>query len=131
MRADTNRGEFLDIDQNAMLTSLMEAYFSNIWTFVYTYTCNYHTADDLTQEVFVRALIHLDDFRNESSHKTWLFTIARNVCRDNAKSAFTRRVVPFDNPWFEASFTAPQGVSYEDDMCAPFYRTNYGEKYLN
>jgi len=82
----------------------------------------------------VRALIHLDDFRNESSHKTWLFTIARNVCRDNAKSAFTRRVVPFDNPWFEASFTAPQGVSYEDaktTLCAPFYRTNYGEKYLN
>lgn len=38
-------------------------------------------ADDATQEVFVSALRSLDSFRGDSSLKTWLFSIAINLCR--------------------------------------------------
>lgn len=37
-------------------------------------------ADDLAQEVFLRAYRGLSAFRGESSVATWLFRIARNVC---------------------------------------------------
>ncbi len=39
-------------------------------------------ADDLTQEVYLRAHTAMDRFRGESSVRTWLLAIARNVCAD-------------------------------------------------
>ena len=38
-------------------------------------------ADDATQEVFLSALRALESFRGHASFKTWLFSIAINVCR--------------------------------------------------
>jgi RNA polymerase sigma-70 factor, ECF subfamily len=58
------------------------------------HTKDHYAADDLTQEVFARAFTGLEGFRHESSHKTWLYRIARNLCRDYARSAFVRRVIP-------------------------------------
>lgn len=39
-------------------------------------------ADDLTQEVFLRALRALPAFRADSSARTWLLVIARRTCAD-------------------------------------------------
>jgi RNA polymerase sigma-70 factor (ECF subfamily) len=40
------------------------------------------TADDLTQETYLRALGALPRFRGDSSARTWLLAIARNVAAD-------------------------------------------------
>lgn len=42
-------------------------------------------ADDLTQEVYLRALPSLERFRGESSARTWLLQIARHVCADHVR----------------------------------------------
>jgi RNA polymerase sigma-70 factor (ECF subfamily) len=42
--------------------------------------------DEVVQDTFVRAFASLDGFRGESSLKTWLFTIARNLVRDRSRS---------------------------------------------
>ena len=42
-------------------------------------------ADDLTQEVYLRALPALAAFRGESSARTWLLQIARYVCADHVR----------------------------------------------
>ena len=52
-------------------------------------------ADDLTQEVYVRALPALASFRAESSARTWLLQIARYVCADHVRR-HTRRRSLFD-----------------------------------
>lgn len=88
----------------------MESYFSGIWAYVYARTRNHHAADDLTQEVFIRALTNLDKFRHQSSHKTWLYSIARNLCKDYAKSAFIRRVVPLSEWRFHSSQSTQSDV---------------------
>src|SRR5256885_10159744 len=38
--------------------------------------------DEVVQDTFVRAFGSLDSFRGESSFRTWLLTIARNLLRD-------------------------------------------------
>ena len=48
-------------------------------------------ADDLTQEVYVRALPALGSFRAESSARTWLLQIARYVCADHVRRRTRRR----------------------------------------
>lgn len=42
-------------------------------------------ADDLTQEVYLRAIPALARFRGESSARTWLLQIARYVCADHVR----------------------------------------------
>lgn len=41
--------------------------------------------EDLVQEVYIRAFNHLDTFKGNSSPKTWLFTIARNLAVDRKR----------------------------------------------
>src|SRR3954469_10056513 len=43
-------------------------------------TGRYDLARDLAQEVFLKALLHIDRFRLDASFSTWLFAIARNCC---------------------------------------------------
>jgi len=48
-------------------------------------------ADDLTQEVYLRALPALVRFRGEASARTWLLQIARHVCADHVRRSTRRR----------------------------------------
>lgn len=43
------------------------------------------SADDLTQDVYLRASRAIDGFRGEASARTWLLAIARNVCADELR----------------------------------------------
>ena len=42
--------------------------------------------DEVVQDTFVRAFASLDGFRGESSLRSWLFTIARNLMRDRMRA---------------------------------------------
>ncbi len=48
-------------------------------------------ADDLTQEVYLRALPALARFRGDASARAWLLQIARHVCADHVRRATRRR----------------------------------------
>jgi RNA polymerase sigma-70 factor (ECF subfamily) len=43
------------------------------------------SADDLTQETFLRVYKGLPSFRGEASLRTWVFSIARRVCADEIR----------------------------------------------
>ena len=45
-----------------------------------------HLAEDLTQEVFLRAYSGLDGFSGRSSFKTWVYQIAINLFRDHLRA---------------------------------------------
>ena len=49
-------------------------------------------AQDAVQETFLKAYKALGSFRSESTEKTWLYSIALNVCRDMRRSAWFRYV---------------------------------------
>lgn len=59
-------------------------------------------AEDAVQETFLKAYRSLQGFRRESSEKTWLTSIALNVCRDMRRSAWwrhtERRITPEELP---------------------------------
>lgn len=50
-------------------------------------------ADDLTQEVYLRALPALARFRGDSSARTWLLQITRHVCADHVRRSSRRRAL--------------------------------------
>jgi len=52
-----------------------------------------HDAEDLVQEVYLRAWRSYDDFEGRASFRTWLYRIATNACL-NALQHSSRRVLP-------------------------------------
>ena len=47
-------------------------------------------APDLAQDVFIKAYSSLHTFRRDAKFTTWLYVIARNRCRDEARARATR-----------------------------------------
>lgn len=76
------------------IASLMKEYGNDVLRTAYAYVKDKDAAEDLFQEVFIKAYYNLDKFRGESSIKTWLIRITINVAKDHLKSAYQRRVVP-------------------------------------
>ncbi|MDQ0268331.1 sigma-70 family RNA polymerase sigma factor [Cytobacillus purgationiresistens] len=75
------------------LDFLMNEYGDKIIRLAYSYVRTKHSAEDIAQEVFIKCYEHLDEFRGDSSHKTWLYKIAINKCKDHLKSWSHRNVV--------------------------------------
>jgi RNA polymerase sigma factor (sigma-70 family) len=63
-----------------------EATYRELVRFLYRKVWDVERAQDLTQEVFVRALSH-----EPESPRAWLFHVANNLARDEARRAVTRR----------------------------------------
>jgi len=67
-----------------LITDWFDAYADDIYRFLIYYTSN-SDVEDLVQEVFIKAIHHYKHFREDSSPKTWLFSIARNIAIDEAR----------------------------------------------
>lgn len=75
-------------DENAC-RQILNLYRGMIFSYAYRLVSNYHDAEELTFETFIRAFNALDSFSAERSFKTWLFTIAHNLIIDHLRK--TRR----------------------------------------
>lgn len=65
---------------------LVRYYEQPIYNFMVRHRLDQETAADLTQETFLKAFRSLSSFRPErSSFKTWLYSIAFNLLRDQAR----------------------------------------------
>jgi len=64
------------------LEALMERHQAPLFYFALRYSGNELDAREVVQETFVRAYFKAGSFQPRSKVKTWLFTIALNLCRD-------------------------------------------------
>ncbi|MFJ6049831.1 MULTISPECIES: sigma-70 family RNA polymerase sigma factor [unclassified Streptomyces] len=87
----------------------------DVWRYVAYLSADTQAADDLTQDVFLRALASLHRFEGRSSARTWLLSIARRTVVDSLRRAAARprlsdrcdwqtaaeQTQPYDVPGFE------------------------------
>ena len=85
-------------DREAAIELLMQEYGTKVLHLAYYYLKDRHLAEDVAQEVFIKAYKHWDSFRGDSSAYTWLYKITVNLCRDKARSAWWRRLLPSEEP---------------------------------
>jgi len=62
--------------------ALMEAYQDRVYRLILSMVQRPAEAEDLTQEVFIKAYFALSNFEGQSAFYTWLFRIASNHCLD-------------------------------------------------
>lgn len=76
---------------------LVELYWDRLYRWLYHLTRDRHSAEDLTQETFLKALAALGSFRSGSNFRAWIFRIGHNnfVNRKRAERR-TRVALPDD-----------------------------------
>ena len=76
----------------AAFRQLYENYKDRVYSFaVYALHGDRATAEDVTQEVFVRLFSVIGQFRQEASFQTWLYRLVANACTDELRKR--RRLV--------------------------------------
>src|SRR5436190_3229150 len=72
--------------------ALYEAYKDRVYSIaLYFFHGDSGTASDATQQVFLRLITGIGQFRGESDFRTWLYRLVTNVCMDGARRASARR----------------------------------------
>lgn len=76
----------------------------DVWRFC-AHLVDRASADDLTQETYVRATGSVHRFRADASARTWLLAIARHTCADEIRRRQRRR------PWERLTDAPPEADS--------------------
>jgi RNA polymerase sigma-70 factor (ECF subfamily) len=87
---------------------LVEKYKTKVFNMAYSLTLNREVADDIAQEVFIKAYFALPGFKGKAAFSTWLHQITVNQTRDYLRKSSRMRQVPFEE-------TKIQHATYEDD----------------
>jgi RNA polymerase sigma-70 factor, ECF subfamily len=86
-------------DKEQIIDQLMQEYSDGILYLVFTYVKNRATAEDLTQEIFIKCYEKLDQFNQQASIKTWVYRIASNHCKDYLRSWHYRKIKLNEKVW--------------------------------
>lgn len=76
-----------------LLTAAYAEYGVAIHSYVYHLLNSQDDADDITQDVFIKAHGHLTSLRDPSRLKSWLYRIATNLCMDHLRRRARHRRV--------------------------------------
>ncbi len=90
---------------------IVERHRRRIYQLCYRFVANHEDANDLSQDVFLRAYRALPNFRGQSSLATWLYRIGVNVCLNRV----TAKTVPSE-PLADRQFVDDDAESAPDRM---------------
>lgn len=76
---------------------LVNKYKTKVYHLAFSLSRNAQAADDLAQEVFIKAYFALHKFREKSEFGTWIYRIAVNHCRDFLRKKNRMIQIPLEN----------------------------------
>ncbi len=88
-----------DLPSEAQLAAIYREFSGQIHTYAYHLLGNPEDADDITQEVFIRAYARLAQLRDQTSMRSWLYRIATNLCMDHLRRrSRIKRIFGLESP---------------------------------
>ncbi|WP_128543590.1 RNA polymerase sigma factor [Larkinella soli] len=88
---------YLATQNSEYFGQLYKRYAPKVFRRCLTITRDPINAEDYTQDIFVRVLSSLTNFREKSSFSTWLYTISSNYCMDRMKTSRKQTWVELDH----------------------------------
>lgn len=98
-------------NDNDSQRALFEAYYRRTYAVVYSILRNRESAEDITQEAFIRAFQNLHQLREQDKFGPWLAVIASNLARNFLKRE--RRVIYTDDL---ASYDRGEGMPETEEL---------------
>ncbi len=81
---------------------IIERYKVPLFNFIYRYITDYETAEDLTQEVFLRVYRNIRNYQaKKSQFRTWMYKIASNLCKNEIRNRKRRSKIFVNDTNFE------------------------------
>ncbi|MEC5422429.1 RNA polymerase sigma factor SigX [Virgibacillus sp. C22-A2] len=111
-----------------MFEDLYDKYHQDLFQFIFYMVKDKPLTEDLIQEVYIKVLKSYENFKGESSEKTWLFSIARHVTIDyfRSQSRKRKRILEFFD-WSEKgehiqdSKPLPEDVAIQNEELSRIY----------
>ena len=100
--------------------ALVAKYRTKMFNLSYSLTRDREAADDLAQEVFIKAYTALPNFRFQSAFSTWLYRIAVNASKDLLRKEGRVRKIPLED--------SPPGTLMQVDTTAQIDEVREWEK---
>ena len=105
----------------ASFETLLLKFYPRVLNFIYRYTGNRHTAEELTQEVFLKVYNHCAQYRPESKFQTWVYTIAKNVSlnelrRSKKTTIFLDEPLCSEDDTMQRQIADPQAVGADEEL---------------
>jgi len=97
-------GRVLQGDQN-VFAELVKRYQNFVFTIAMRYMQSREDAEEIAQDVFVKAYRSLADFKNDSRFSTWLYAITANTCNTFLRKRKTETYSLTDDRIFEIANT--------------------------
>ncbi len=100
---------------------LYETYHHDVFNFLTYLTKDRQLAEDLSHEVYVKAIRAYSSFEGRSSEKTWLFAIAKNVSTDyfrkkTVRSKYDATFFDWETDEIQAKDKTPEQQSIDKDV---------------
>ncbi len=114
MDNDSQKGarkeEGMSKQSEQQLITWMNEYGNDILRLCYTYVHNWQTAEDLTQDTFIKVFKCCEQYRGDANIRTYIYAIAINTCKDYIGSWKYKKVVISNT--FQQLLTSKQTVEY-------------------
>ena len=68
-------------DENSFELLYYKTY-KGIFSFIYSYTQNYHTSEDLLQETYIKVKVNAQKYQDNTNVSAWILQIAKNISLD-------------------------------------------------
>jgi RNA polymerase sigma-70 factor (ECF subfamily) len=83
------------VEQDTLFRELFEAYRQPLFAYLYRLVGDLAQAEDLLQDVFLRAYQALPRLARDANRRAWLYRIATNAARDQFRRQKVRQWLPF------------------------------------
>jgi RNA polymerase sigma-70 factor, ECF subfamily len=109
------------------LRALFEAYKDRVYSIaMYSVGGDEQLSSDVTQQVFIKLMTRIGQFRGDSEFATWLYRLVVNTCRDELRKQ--RRWVPLaDSAFMTATVKQTQTAQYASKELARQVQRALGE----
>ncbi|SHK00502.1 RNA polymerase sigma-70 factor, ECF subfamily [Desulfatibacillum alkenivorans DSM 16219] len=134
MDQEEERQAVLDVKAGAVdrFAFLVDAHKGALFNLAWRMTGSRSDAEDLVQEIFVRAFRNLGSFDSEKRFFPWLYTIGINLIRSRLKSVSKRRRVLQDQEKEGSQEASPEDAFLEkeraDQVQAALLKLNTGQR---
>jgi RNA polymerase sigma-70 factor (ECF subfamily) len=97
-------------DQSAQ-GKLVQLWYKRIYNFGYKFFVDHDRAMEVSQKTFISMCRNLEGLQDITRFKSWLYKIAVNYCREEARKAKSNRAISFDVVWDREAEDSPQWES--------------------
>src|SRR4051812_27970330 len=126
MHSDTLIHRAKEGDQGAQ-GKLVQLWYKRIYNFGYKFFLDHDLAMEVSQKTFISMCKNLNGLQDVIRFKSWLYTIAVNNCREEARKKKNSKALSFDVVWNKEAEDSPQWESSGQRIDNPEQQFQQGE----